>query len=341
MRSPVSATQICRPGAACTPSPSSLLRPAEELRAPAPSAAHGFDFTRVPAASVQRTVDVDRDAAKKDAPKDAPKSAPKDDAKKEAPKDVPKDAPGDTSKKGDAKEAPKVPTGPCGGASLASTVGPSDKRINGSAVTATLDASDFGNTSKLGADFQFGACKVGNEWRFHLDKLVVPVVSKVQDVAFRKDVTDASDALVTKDTYKDIIRDLSPTHAHTFGVSCGGQDFEDRVTKYSRRKTYWNHQLVVEHEAFHRKNWIEMYRAELVKAESDVWKHTLPAADAANAAAAVAKANTDLTKYMTDANGRVCAAYAPQKESRAYDDGEASYKKLVDAIQARATKEKW
>jgi hypothetical protein len=292
---------------------------------------------------VQRTVDRDSDTAKKDATKDAPKSAPKDDAKKDAPKDVPKDAPGDASKDAgkDAKEAPKVPAGPCGRPSLASTVGPSDKRMNGSAVTATLAASEFGNTTKLGADFQFGACKVGTEWRFHLDALVVPVVSKVQDVAFRKNVTDASDALVTKDTYADIIKDLSPTHAHTFGISCAGKDFKDRATTYSRRATYWNHQLVVDHEAFHRKNWIEMYQAELVKAESDVWAHAIPAADAANAAAAIVKANTDLTKDMTDAYGRACAAYSPQQESRAYDDGAASYQKLVDAIKARATKEKW
>lgn len=342
MRTPVAAKQICRPGAACASS-SSLLRPAEELRAPATSAAHGFDFTRVPAASAQRTVDVDSDTAKKDAPKDAPKTAPKDDAKKEAPKDVPKDAPGDASKDPgkDAKEAPKIPTGPCGRASLASTVGPSDKRMNGSAVTASLDASDFGNTSKLGADFRFGACKVGTEWHFHLEALVVPVVSKVQDVTFRKDVSAASDAIVTKDTYADIIKDLSPTHAHTFGVSCGGQDFRDRVTTYSRRNTYWNHQFVVDHEAFHRKNWIEMYRDELVKAESDIWAYTLPAADAADAAAAVRKADPALTKYMTDAYGRLCAAYGPKKESRAYDDGESSYKKLVDAIQNRAKKEGW
>jgi hypothetical protein len=337
VRTPVSDTKRCRPqaGTSCTPSPRSVLRPAEERRAPANPAAHGFDFTRVPAASVQRTVDEDKDAAKKDAPKDTPKSAPKD-AQKDAPKDVPKDAPGDAS-----KEAPKAPTGPCGRASLASTVGPSDKRINGSAVTATLDASDFGNTSKLGADFKFGACKVGTEWRFHLEALVVPVVSKVQDATFRKNVTSATDAVVTKDTYTDIINDLRPTNTAKFSVSCGGKDFKDRVTTYSNRTTYWNHQFVIDHEAFHRKNWIEMYQAELVKAESDIWAYTLPAADAADAAAAVAKANTDLTKYMTDAYGRLCAAYGPKKESRAYDDGAAAYQKLVDAIKDRAKKEKW
>jgi hypothetical protein len=84
-----------------------------------------------------------------------------------------------------------------------------------------------------------------------------------------------------------------------------------------------------------------MYRTELVTAESDIWAHTLPASEAANAAAAVAKANSALTKYMTDAYGRLCKAYGPKKESRAYDNGAPAYQKLVDAINARAKKEKW
>jgi hypothetical protein len=127
----------------------------------------------------------------------------------------------------------------------------------------------------------------------------------------------------------------------TFPVSCGGKGFKDKVTTYSTRKTYWNHQLVIDHEAFHRKDWVDMYRTELVKAESDVEAHSLPESEAANAAAAVAKADADLTKYMTDAYQRLCAAFAPKKESRAYDAGAPAYQKLIDDINARAKKEKW
>ena len=296
---------------------------------------HVVQQGRAGASRLQRAPD-DKHAPKDagtDAPKDAPRDAPKD-TPKETPKDEPKDA---------AKDPPKdvAAKGPCGGTSLASTVGPSDKRMNGSAVTATVDATDFGNTSKLGADFKFGACKVGTEWRFHLDGLVVPVVSKVQDATFRTNVADASDAIVTKATYQDIVADLSPTRKGTFPVACGADKFKDKVTTYSKRDTYWNQQLVIDHEAFHRKNWVEMYRTELATAESDIWAHTLPASEAANAAAAVAKANSALTKYMTDAYGRLCKAYGPKKESRAYDNGAPAYQKLVDAINARAKKEKW
>ena len=83
-----------------------------------------------------------------------------------------------------------------------------------------------------------------------------------------------------------------------------------------------------------------MYRTELVKAESDVWAHSIPENVAKDAAGAVAKADPDLTKYMTDAYQRLCDAFTPGKESRAYDAGAPAYQKLVDAINARAKKEK-
>jgi hypothetical protein len=244
-------------------------------------------------------------------------------------------------KEGD-KNTPKAATpGPCGGNSLASSIGPSEKRLNGKAMEPTLDADDFGNTSKLGADFKFGACKIGTAWRFQLDALVIPIASKVQAATFRTNVGAASDSVVTKESYLDIVRDLSPTKTATFSVSCGGKSFEDKVTAYSKRKTYWNHQFVIDHEAFHRKDWTDMYRTELVKAESDVWAHSLPASEAADTATAIAKADVDLTKYMTDAYQRLCVAFAPKKESRAYDAGAPAYQKLVDDINARAKKEKW
>jgi hypothetical protein len=86
---------------------------------------------------------------------------------------------------------------------------------------------------------------------------------------------------------------------------------------------------------------MEMYRKELVNAESNIWAHSLPATEASNPAGAIAKANAALTKYMTDAYQNTCKAYGPSQESRAYDAGAPQYQKLVDDIEARATKEKW
>ncbi len=257
----------------------------------------------------------------------------RDDDDKDAPKDTRKDAP---------KDAPKDASGgSCGGKSLASGIGPSDKRLNGTPLDVELDADDFGNTSKLGADFQFSACKVGTTWRFKLDALVVPIGSRVQAATFRKNIVSASDSEVTKDSYPDIVRDLSPTKSGTFSVKCGGKKFKDKATTFSSRKTFWNHQFVIDHEAFHRKDWLDIYRPELIKAEGDVWTHSIPQSKAKDAAGAVAEANKDLIKYMTDAFQRTCDAYAPKQESRAYDAGAPAYQKLVDEINARAKKDKW
>jgi len=237
------------------------------------------------------------------------------------------------------EEAPAK--GACGDASLASKVGPSDKRLDGSVAPVDLGEESFGNTSKLGADFRFGACKVDKNWRFYLDALVVPIASRVQPETFRINVPSASDAVITNESYPRIVKDLRPTATATFSISCGGNKFEEKVTTYSRRKTYWNYQLVVDHEKSHRERWMKMYRAELISAESNIWAHSLPASEAANAAGAIAKANAALTKYMTDAYQNTCKAYGPDQESRAYDDGVPQYQKLVDDIEARARKEKW
>src|SRR5262249_25008617 len=149
-----------------------------------------------------------------------------------------------------------------GGKSLASSITGSDKRQNGSAVEASLDVDDFGNTSKLGADFKFKACNVGKTWRFQLDALVIPVASKVQAETFRKNIGSAADSEVTKDSYPTIVSVLSPTTKATFSVSCGSRKDKDKVTTYSTRKTYWNHQFVIDHEAFHRKDWVDKYKKE-------------------------------------------------------------------------------
>jgi hypothetical protein len=231
--------------------------------------------------------------------------------------------------------------GSCGKASLAGKVAASDKRLNGSVAPVDLDEKSFGNTSKLGADFRFGACKVDKNWRFYLDALVVPIASRVQSETFRINVPGSSDSAVTKESYSDIVKDLRPTTTVTFSISCGGNKFKDKVTTYSRREKYWNYQIVVDHEKAHRDRWMAMYRAELVSAESNIRAHSLPASEAVNPAGAIAKADAALTKYMTDAYQNTCKAYAPNQESRAYDDGAPQYQKLVDEIEARARKEKW
>ena len=168
--------------------------------------------------------------------------------------------------------------GSCGKESVASKAVPSDKRINGSVAPVDLDEKSFGNTSKLGADFRFGACKVGANWRFYLDALIVPIGSRVQAETFRINVPNASDAVVTKEFYPDIVKDLRPTATVTFSISCGGNKFKDKVNTYSRREKYWNYQIVVDHEKSHRDRWMRMYRTELVSAESNIWAIPCPRA---------------------------------------------------------------
>jgi hypothetical protein len=225
--------------------------------------------------------------------------------------------------------------------SLAATVNASDKRMGGQKVEPSLDADEFGNTSKFGADFKFGACKMDGNWRFHLEDLVIPIASKIQPIDFRKNITAASDSEVTKTTYPDIVSDLSPTNTVTFSVSCGKNKDKDKVTTYSVRKTYWNQEFVIKHEAKHVTDWVDFYRKELAKSESEVQAHSIPESEATTAAGAVAKANKELTEFMANAYGRLCAAFNPKKESRAYDDGAPLYQKLVDEIKKRATAEKW
>lgn len=237
--------------------------------------------------------------------------------------------------------SPTADADPCGGESKANTYTPSDKDSMGKEIPIPLTSKLFGDTSKLGAQFQFGACKVKGNWRFYLDTLTVPIASKVQPIDFRKNIDTANDPGVTQDTYKDIINDLRPDSYKKEKVKCSGNEYIDDVTTFSRRRVYWKQQLAVDHEAFHRSDWDKMYRPELVQAEKEVWGYSIPASDAATASAAITKAQKNLTQYMIDAIQRTCKAYTPKQESRAYDAGAPQYQKLVDDIVARAKKEKW
>lgn len=239
-----------------------------------------------------------------------------------------------------APPQPPPATGTCQAPTLADRFTPTTT-WGGKPWDPTLDSSLFGTTSKLAANFGFGACKEGGVWKVHLDKLEVMITSKIQPVDFRINVAGANDAEVTKEKVSAILGDLRPNRQLTFRSGCGNDKYDDKVTTFSRRRTYWNRQLVEVHEAFHRKDWEAMYRAELVKAEGKVRSHTIPENEATDASAAVAKATPTLETYVIGAYGDACRAYSPQQEARAYDDGAPKYQKLVDEISARAVKEKW
>jgi Domain of unknown function (DUF4157) len=225
---------------------------------------------------------------------------------------------------------------PCGGKSKAKSYIHTDKGIK-----VSLGSKAFGNTSKLAAYFGFGACKIKNNWHFHLTKLTVKIASKVQSVGFKTNVKTANDKVVTSSTYQEIINDLRPNRSVRFRLNCSGNRFTDRVSSYSRRRKYWKRQLVVEHEAFHRRDWNKMYRNELIQAEKEIWGHSIPASATPNAQDAIKKAQNTLTNFMISAYQRTCKSYTPQQETRAYDAGKAKYQKLVDDILKRAKREKW
>jgi len=239
------------------------------------------------------------------------------------------------------KDEAKDIKAPCKQTSKADSYTAGTKDSMGNNIVVSLGSKEFGNTSKLGAYFSFGACSDKTNWFFFLNSLIVPIDSKVQPIDFKKNINTAADTDVTKDTYPDIVSDLSPTITGRFNVACGTHAYQDEVTSYSNRTKYWNQQFVIDHEAFHRKDWDDTYRAELVKAEKQIWAYNMPLGNAPTAEQAVAKARPDLEKFMIDAYDQTCQAFAPKKESRAYDNGAPQYQKLVEEIKARAKKEKW
>ena len=237
-------------------------------------------------------------------------------------------------------EPMKETTVPCEKKALAPTYTPT-KEYGGKPIEVELGEKEFGNTSKLAASFNFGACRNKSDWKFYLKKLDVAVDSKVQPEDFRINIKSAESKDVDKDTYPTVIKDLSPTRKVTMSVSCAGNKFEDEVPTYSKRAKYWNQEFVIDHEAFHRKDWNDTYRAELISAEKKVWDFSLAQSEASTESEAVSKANKPLTAFMIDAYQNTCKTFTPKKESRAYADGAAKYQQLIDNIEKRKTKEKW
>jgi hypothetical protein len=236
-----------------------------------------------------------------------------------------------------AEPAQKPPAGAtCNPTSKASTYVPTEGH-----ATPSLGEREFGTTSKLAAFFKFGACKQGEGWRFYLDDLTVNIKSAVKPIDFKINVPSASDQVVKKETYSEIVQDLEPIRKGTFSTSCGGNSFRDEVTSYSRRKTFWNHKFVEDHEAFHRKDWNDMYRVNLIKAEEKIRAYEIPTSQAESAAQAVSGQQETLTQFMIEAYQQTCKEYSPKQESRAYDNGKPQYQGLVDAINQRAASEKW
>lgn len=247
-----------------------------------------------------------------------------------------------TEKKPDPSAKTPAATGhPCGGTALADSYTPTENGGGGKPIEVSLEEKEFGNTSKFGAFFEFDACIVKGNWQFYLKKLTVPIASKVRPLDFRTNIENASDKAVTKTTFQSIIDDLRPDGKATFPISCGGNRFRDKVKTYSQRNTFWNHQFVVDHEAFHRKEWNSIYRPNLVEAEKAVWSHSIPGSSAKSAQEAVQKERAALDGFMVSAYQATCKTYAPTQESHAYNDGAPKYQKLVDDIQSRAKKEKW
>jgi Domain of unknown function (DUF4157) len=224
---------------------------------------------------------------------------------------------------------------PCGGSGKAASYVPTDQGIDPGTPAA------FGTTAKLPASVTFGACKIGESWRFHVTDLVVRIASAVRPENFRINVNTANDPVVTKDAHRSIMADLSPTAEGDDTHRCGGADFPEHITHYSHRHHYWRQQLTVEHEAFHRQDWNDHFRPELTTAESQVWQFALPVSVADSPEAAINQARPTLNSYFSDAYSRTCQAYAPQQETRAYTAGAPAYQSLVDDIQARATREGW
>ena len=224
---------------------------------------------------------------------------------------------------------------PCGGSSKAASYTPTDRGIR-----VSLGRRSFGNTSKLAAHVTYGACRAGGNWRFHIDTLTVRIASAVRPVTFRTNVNTSSDPVVSSSTYQAIKNDLRPNRAARIQVRCAGNTFIDNVPTYSRRSDYWKHQLVVDHEAYHRQDWNRFYRPELVQAEQQVWGHR-PTSPARTSADAIRLARPTFNGYIASAYQRTCRAYAPQQETRAYGAGAPDYQRLVSEIQARAHREGW
>src|SRR2546426_1773251 len=133
-----------------------------------------------------------------------------------------------------------------------------------------------------------------------------------------------------------MLNDLRPDAHVTFHPTCGRFRFDDAVNSYSWRRRFWNRQLVLDHEAFHRRDWDSFYRRELTTAEQALWDHTIPESEASSEQAAVLRERSVLDQFFIDAYTRVCQSYTPQQESRAYDAGALAYQTLVDSIRARA-----
>lgn len=125
------------------------------------------------------------------------------------------------------------PSGTCQSATLADQFKPTNT-WGGKTWDPKL-GEEFGTTSKLAANFGFGACKEGGFWKFHLSKLEVMITSKVQPTGFRTNVASANDAEVTQDKVPTILGDLRPNRKVTFRPGCGSDKYDDKVTTYSVR----------------------------------------------------------------------------------------------------------
>lgn len=242
---------------------------------------------------------------------------------------------------GEKAKKPKVESTPCKTSKKAKPL-----PVNNNVPDNSLGG--FGDTKRLAANFSFGACLIGSDWRFYLKSLGVPIKIVVRPANFKlgkrewKNIENANSAEINSGNIKNVIWQLTPNYTRKFKAPCSGVNYPQTVKNYPRRQGFWNQKITQEHEEYHKKEWIKHYQSELVKAENEIVNTiTLPAASAKNEAEAVAAMNKKMSDIMIKAYKDATALYCPNREINAYNKDEPKYKSLVADIEARGKKEKW
>ena len=208
--------------------------------------------------------------------------------------------------------------------------------------------SGFGNTSRLAAGFGFGACLVNDEWRFFLNRLTIPIRIDVRDPSFTinnrvwKNIESAESSDINETNINRAIYNLLPIRTNTFQATCSGKAYPQTVANYPRRIGYWSRKITLEHEGFHKKEWITIYKDEIIKAETKITDTIkLPLASAPDSTEAIKQMRKRMTDIMISAYTQAQTKFCPGREIRAYNQDEPKYKALVSALKARKAKNNW
>jgi hypothetical protein len=194
---------------------------------------------------------------------------------------------------------------------------------------------------------EFGVEKVKykvdtTSWTIDTAKKVVDVNTRMfLDIGWgvhslgRKDVSSENDAAVKKETYSDIVSDLTP-------------DGSGRPT----RDKYWCQDLTERHEQFHASD--DIQRAQLYTPTAEAWLSTQTLTPPKTRSGLFGKIRQFFDEWgfsrkvkalLETARGNVeadgWAWYGAGGENRAYADGKSSYQARADAVSKRATDEGW